>query len=186
MVKEEPKDKTLRILRLYDLLHSSIEVPNEKIEDWLGNINKRTLSRDIAVLKKCGYKIRYLHHKKAYRMQNWFNMTEEFGYDPNKKDKKDENVRVQYSSKKEQQFIEMIQRLTFLMKYRSDYTEPMDVLYKDKFPYMSKRTMQRDFKTLSHINYNIIYRRAWDCHIDHEGELPIRHYYYNEYDIDFY
>jgi len=187
-------EKTLRILEIYHLFITCREVAvleffqrvrwtidkeSNEVVFW----NKKTISRDIATLKFAGVPIKYSGKRKAYVLSK------------NPKDiivDEDEYSKsIAHLGKKEQQYIRKIRRLTRFMKRLREIldSEPVEVHYKEMFPEVSTRTMQRDFATLYDINYQVKYKRTW-----YEGikrwwlipederwwdETPIKHYYLN-------
>jgi hypothetical protein len=86
--------------------------------------------------------------------------------------------------KKDMQYIEKIKRLTDFMSCLRDMSEdePCDVQYKAMFPNVSKRTMQRNFATLSNVGYEVVYKRTWiEGPPDEWHDEPPIGYYYIEF-----
>ena len=196
------KEKTTRILQLYHLFITCAEVSREEIdrgiygkrneetgrsESW----NTRTISRDIAILKQAGLPILYSGKRKAYILHN---EPEDAAPKKSRRCSPMSNI-----GKGEQRYIDKIKRLTmFIKRLRSihsydddeDGSQPCERHYKEMFPNVSKRTMQRDFSELREVNYVIEYKRKWretpaertwvdefDGEVITEYEPPIGHYY---------
>ena len=159
--------KTRRILELFYLLLSCDDVSDEEITNnvrWTKDKEtnervfwtKKTISRDIATLKLAGVPIQYSAKRKAYVLSTLLekSITSEEEYSKS----------IAHLGKKEQQYIRKIRRLTTFMNHLKYYVgedDPCDIEYKKLFPAISKRTMQRDFNTLSGVGYYFIYKRAW-------------------------
>ena len=194
MAKEKKrKTQTKRILELYHLFLTCLEVSreemrqglswnyNEKTKEW-EFWNDRTISRDLTILKYAGVPILYSSRRKAFIQPN--KVEEKYPEKPNRYE-----LYAQLS-KKEQQYIERIKRLIKIMEFVTYHEAAVEVWYRKTFPNKSMRTMQRDFKTLKDVKepcYNIIYKRGWEYPDEpymQEDELPLGHYYLvNEYDI---
>jgi predicted DNA-binding transcriptional regulator YafY len=166
--------KTERILEIYHLFKTCWEVSAQEIIDSVGSgWSTKTFSRDISLLKSAGVPIHYSGKQKAYVLA--YKKGE--GVPPDKPNNKPEPA----GGKKAEQYIEKLRRLTTLMDFLRGMTdEPCDVWYRETFPEISERTMQRDFALLRSIGYIIEYKRAWDEPWDKENELPLGFYYFME------
>ena len=92
-----------------------------------------------------------------------------------------DSTRKSAKSKRAQQYINKIARLTTFMDFLRDMPDdPCDAWYRETFPEVSKRTMQRDFAMLNSISYLVEYKRAWECPWDKENEQPVGYYYFAE------
>ena len=193
------KTKTGRILDICHLFLTCEEVSEEELRNnvrWTKDKEtgesifwtKKTISRDIATLKFAGLPIMYSNNRKAYVL------SERFGNSTMSEEEYSKSIA--HLGEKEQQYIRKIKRLAIFMNHlRCNIGEddPCDVEYKKLFPTISKRTMQRDFNTLSdvwYVGYNIEYKRAWistpaertwvddyDGEVITEFERHIGHYY---------
>jgi len=159
--------KTARILEICHLLLTCEEVSEEELRNYVRWTNdketgekifwtKKTISRDFAILKLAGLPIKYSGKRKAYVLSESFykSMTSEVGYSKS----------ISHLGKKEQQYVRKIKRLATFMNcllHHIGEDDPCDIEYKRLFPAVSKRTMQRDFNTLSGIGYELKYKRAW-------------------------
>jgi len=199
MPKRKPTtEKTSRILQLYHLFLTCEEVSREEIESglWWKKINEetgerefwndKTISRDIAILKYAGVPIKYSGKRKAYITSS----EPEDEAKQQKKSKRRSNKPI--IGKSQQRYINKIKRLTKFMDHLLNTVgedDPCDIEYKNLFPNVSKRTMQRDFAALDDIYYTITYKRKWRetpaerTWVDYDGEViveyeaPIGHYY---------
>ena len=169
MEKYERKiGKTERILSVYHLLKLCDEVSMQELKQLLPG-SKKTFSRDIASLKKCGIPIRYSAKRQAFVLESV-----------------EETEAAKAAGKKEEIFLQKLRRLTQMMDEMP--AENCDKWYADTFPHTSKRTMQRDFAVMNAIGYRIKYEReAFNSH-DAGNDLPIRHYYcdrpYSAYELN--
>ena len=171
---KSPTEKTERILQIYHLFITCEEVSKQEIRSSIGNEwNDKTISRDIALLKRAAVPVHFSMRRKAYVLE--YKSEDEFT------DNEAYSVPALPEGKKERQYIEKIMRLTTLMDYlRNMPDDPVEVWYTKTFPEVSKRTMQRDFALMNSILYNIEYKRAWIEAWDKENEQPVGHYYFSE------
>ena len=150
-------DKTQRILSIYYLLRHCDEVSMQEIANQLDG-SKKTFSRDIAILKKAGVKIKYSIKRQAFVLEDLNLGKQDFT-----------------GGKSEVRFIKKIIRLITVMDDAPEID--CDIWYGETFPNTSKRTMQRDFAILNSFGYSIKYEReAFNLH-DAGYDLPINHYY---------
>ena len=149
--------KTERILSIYHLFRYCDEVSMQELTSQLPG-SKKTFSRDIAILKKAGFAIRYSVRQQAFVL-----------------DEKPQTTHPPADNKAEQIFIEKIMRLTTVMD--NIPAVDCDKWYADTFPNTSKRTMQRDFAVLNAIGYTIKYERDGCNYHDAGMDVPPRHYY---------
>jgi len=193
------KTKTGRILDICHLFLTCEEVSEEELRNnvrWTKDKEtgegifwtKKTISRDIATLKLAGLSIQYSGKRKAYVL------SEKFGNSTMSEEEYSKSI--SHLGKKEQQYIRKIKRLAIFMNHlicNVDENTPCDVDYKELFPAVSKRTMQRDFNTLGDVGcfgFNLEYKRAWietpkertlvddfDGEVFVDFERPIGHYY---------
>ena len=135
---------------MYRIFQNSEEVEMQELFNSFGNYNKKTFLRDIALLKRIGLPIKYSKERQAYVY-----VDENGNEDPYTGFR---NEPVYPKRKKERQQMEMIMRL---MRIVGDIPEDYcDVWYKETFPNVSKRTMQRDFAFLrNELGYDIFYMR---------------------------
>jgi len=158
MEKQERKiSKTERILSIYHLLVRCEEVSMREIAQYLPGC-KKTFSRDIALLKKCGFPIRYSAKRRAFVMER------------NKK-----TTSAKAAGKKEEIFLGKLRRLTRIIDEIPD--EDCGRWYEETFPQISKRTMLRDFATMNAIGYSIMYERdLYGRYILDDDRPPWRYY----------
>lgn len=151
--------KTSRILSIFHLFCYCQEVSFKEITDVLP-ISKKTIERDIALLQQAGLlDIRYSKRAKAYVPANGDHM--------------DCFLPPQYpESASHRQFMEKIIRLATIMRMLKADDDPV-AWYKERFPELSSRTMQRDFAELAILGYKI--RRC--SIIDYDDKHPIGSYY---------
>jgi hypothetical protein len=143
----------------------------KNIEDF----SDKTFSRYIAFLKRVGVPIHYSARRKAYVQIN-----------------KDGKVSrsapfnepdYMLLGKKQQMYLDKIRRLMTIMD-SAPYID-VDIWYQERFPKLSKRTMQRDFAELRKIkhsngeyNYGPYYKRGWEQPgIEWNDDEPLGHYY---------
>jgi len=190
-MNEEKREscKTWRILRMYRLFMTCEEVSKQEIRNYLDfsdhKWNDKTFTRDIKLLKQIGLPIRFSGRRKAFVLV----------YDKNNEDAKaSDSLSTPQINKKTRIYINKILRLTKLIDFLEHVCEedsPVEVWYRITFPDVSKRTMQRDFKTLEEVGYSILYKREWrltpeersieddDGKIWTEYEEPLGHYYFD-------
>jgi predicted DNA-binding transcriptional regulator YafY len=113
---------------------------------WLpaGSGGDKTRSRDIALLRDAGVRIVFSRKEKSYSLVSRERAAPKFP-----------------ASEPGQTYLEKLIRLITMMDDMADADDPA-VWYKETFPHMSKRTMQRDFATLNSIGYVISYNRDYD------------------------
>ena len=161
--------KTRRILTIFHMFRFYEEVSMQELRYVFKDVNDRTFSRDIALLKRAGVPIHFSGKRKAFVLKD--ESGNESVQAPRRKPDYPEG-------KKERQYLEKIVRLTTMM---DDLPyEYCDVWYRETFPNASKRTMQRDFSTLNEIGYRVFYKRAWDYPGEGMDEDPLGRYYYEE------
>ena len=131
-------------------------------------LSDKTLSRDIALLKRSGAPIRFSGQRKAFILAD---------KDGNALFRKKHRAKPDFpEGKKEQQYLEKIIRLTTMMDHLPD--EDCDVWYTETFPNCSKRTMQRDFAVLKKVGYVVYYKRGWESPYGEGYDQLIRRYYF--------
>ena len=146
----ESISKTSRLLVVFHLFQHCREVSFKEITDMLP-ISQKTAYRDIQTLKRAGaLQIRYSKRQEAF-VPNSLEFTEpEWPENQTRK-----------------RYLEKIRRLCTLM-VRLEETEDPVAWYRERYPDLSDRTRQRDFKELSKIGYRIVYNplhdpdRNWD------------------------
>lgn len=130
-------------------------------------VSRRTILRDINDLKNAGLiNIRYSSRQKGYVHVDYKNSCPFLA--PVYGDNKKENMHLD----------KLIRLATIMMGLRDHIEEPYDPYdpyqvkdqetcsswYKKQFPHISTRTMQRDFKQLNMIGYDISYDREQGCY----------------------
>ena len=146
----ESISKTSRLLVVFHLFQHCREVSFKEITDMLP-ISQKTAYRDNQTLKRAGVlQIRYSKRQEAF-VPNSLEFTEpEWPENQTRK-----------------RYLEKIRRLCTLM-VRLEETEDPVAWYRERYPDLSDRTRQRDFKELSKIGYRIVYNplhdpdRNWD------------------------
>ena len=176
--RKNKNEKTIRILTIYHLFRTCLEVSLIEIKNSIGyNWSNKTIFRDIAILKEAGVPIRYSGRRKAYITHN-DNSEKEQGLD--------RNTRVFIGGVREKQYFDKIKRLIKIMDDMDP--EDCDIWYRDTFPDVSERTMKRDFALLKELNeelnevyddytYEVYYKRAWNDPELKDDENPPGHYY---------
>lgn len=142
--------KTSRILSIYHLFHYCEEVSYKEVTDLIP-VSPKTIFRDICLLKQAG--LLYPRYSKKRRA---FIDLMETG---------DPNFPV---SKSQRLYLEKIIRLCTLMCELDSADDPV-AWYRERYPKLTERTRQRDFKELNKIGYRVIYQR-WD---DYDEEHPV-------------
>jgi len=133
--------KTDRILAVWHLLRHCREVSFKEVTDQMP-VSKKTVYRDIRLLKMIGCDINFSREQKAFVMSG-------------------ERVAPQFPENKTQRrYMEKILRLITLMAETGG--DDLVAWYRERFPYLSSRTMQRDFRILNGIGYYIEYERTGD------------------------
>lgn len=130
--------KMSRILSVYYLLLDCEEVTWEELAPLMGC--KKTIQRDIALLRQAGASVQFNKVRKAYVMQC-------------KKLSKIGDIR----NKAQERWLYKLQRLMMALQEMPE--EDCDIWYKETFPQISKRTMQRDFAELNKLGFEIHYER---------------------------
>jgi predicted DNA-binding transcriptional regulator YafY len=154
--------KTERVLAVWHLLKYCREVSFKEMTDQI-SVSKKTLYRDICLLKEIGCDINFSRELGAFVMSH---ERGEPGFPENKT---------------RRHYMEKILRLVTIMEKMDE--EDAAGWYRGKFPELSARTMQRDFRILNDIGYRIEFERTNDNHHRSAGK------YYCEwptgtYDLD--
>jgi predicted DNA-binding transcriptional regulator YafY len=169
---EKTLSKTERILTIYHLFIFCEEVSKQELRNCLRGFSEKTISRDISLMKRAGVPIHFSKRRDAYVLKDndcdesqhqGLRAPDYYGY-----------------NNKEKQFLDKIIRLTIVMSYLPE--KDCDVWYRETFPDISRRTMQRDFAILKNIGpgYVIYYKREWENPDDKDDELPPGHYYFDD------
>ena len=155
-------NKTQRILLLFHLFYYCQEVSIPEIIDYFSlediSVSLKTFSRDILLLKNAGLvQVKYSKKDKAYiplEVEKRFVPLDGKYLTPNLPDNKSQRL-----------YMEKIIRLCTLMTDMIMYEveNPID-WYRKRYPKLSDRTRQRDFKQLREIGYKVSYAPA-----DEEG-----------------
>ena len=142
--------KTSRLLVVFHLFRHCQEVSFKEITDMLP-VSEKTVYRDIQILKRAGVlQIRYSKRQEAFVPAS-LNFTE-----PDWPE-----------NQTQRRYLEKIRRLCTLMVQIEEAEDPV-AWYRERYPGLSDRTRQRDFKELSKIGYRIVYNplhdpdRDWD------------------------
>jgi predicted DNA-binding transcriptional regulator YafY len=117
-------------------------------------VSKKTVYRDIQLLKDIGCDIDFSRERRAFVMRK-------------------ESSPPQFPENQTQRkYMEKILRLTILMADMTEADDPV-AWYRERFPALSARTMQRDFATLNGVGYRVTYQREND-----DPKRPAGKYYY--------
>ena len=142
--------KTSRLLVVFHLFRHCQEVSFQEITDILP-VSEKTVYRDIQILKRAGVlQIRYLKRQEAFVPAS-LNFTE-----PDWPE-----------NQTQRRYLEKIRRLCTLMVQIEEAEDPV-AWYRERYPGLSDRTRQRDFKELGKVGYRIGYNplhdpdRDWD------------------------
>jgi len=146
--------KTSRLLVVFHLFRHCQEVSFKEITDMLP-VSEKTAYRDIQILKRAGVlQIRYSKRQEAFVPAS-LNFTE-----PDWPE-----------NQTQRRYLEKIRRLCTLMVQIEEAEDPV-AWYRERYPGLSDRTRQRDFKELDKIGYQIGYNplrnpdRDWDPHYE--------------------
>ena len=142
--------KTSRLLEVFHLFRHCQEVSFQEITDILP-VSEKTVYRDIQILKRAGVlQIRYSKRQEAFVPAS-LNFTE-----PDWPE-----------NQTQRRYLEKIRRLCTLMVQIEEAEDPV-AWYRERYPGLSDRTRQRDFKELGKVGYRIGYNplhdpdRDWD------------------------
>lgn len=142
--------KISRLLVVFHLFRHCREVSFKEITDMLP-VSRKTAYRDIRLLRQAGVlQIRYSKSREAF-----VTTSTEFT-EPEWTDNQTRRL-----------YLEMLRRLCTLMDQIGETDDPI-AWYRAKYPQLSDRTRQRDFKELRKIGYRISYNplhdpdRDWD------------------------
>ena len=142
--------KTSRLLVVFHLFRHCQEVTFQEITDILP-VSEKTVYRDIQILKRAGVlQIRYSRRQEAFVPAS-LNFTE-----PDWPE-----------NQTQRRYLEKIRRLCTLMVQIEEAEDPV-AWYRERYPGLSDRTRQRDFKELGKVGYRIGYNplhdpdRDWD------------------------
>ena len=148
--RTESITKTSRLLVVFHLFQHCQEVSFKEIADMLPT-GQKTAYRDIQTLKQAGVlQIRYSKRQEAFVPTSLEFTEPEWPENQTRK-----------------RYLEKIRRLCTLM-VRLEEAEDPGAWYRERYPDLSDRTRQRDFKELSKIGYRIVYNplhdpdRDWD------------------------
>ena len=146
--------KTSRLLVVFHLFRHCQEVSFQEITDMLP-VSEKTVYRDNQILKRAGVlQIRYSKRQEAFVPAS-LNFTE-----PDWPE-----------NQTQRRYLEKIRRLCTLMVQIEEAEDPV-AWYRERYPGLSDRTRQRDFKELDKIGYQIGYNplrnpdRDWDPHYE--------------------
>ena len=143
--------KTKRILNIFHLLRYSDEVSFKfVIQSTYVDVCKKTVYRDIRLLRQLGFQIEFKKKLKAFVMPS---------------DKPTEPPCFP-ENKTQRLYLQKILRLIRMMCEMDAAADPA-AWYRENYPDLSVRTMQRDFKILNYIGYFVEYRRG----VYERGEL---------------
>jgi predicted DNA-binding transcriptional regulator YafY len=145
--------KTERLLPVFHLLICCKEVSFKEVTDQIP-VSKKTVYRDMRLLRQIGWDINFSRERGAFVMSR-------------------ERAAPQFPENKTQRmYMEKILRLAILMTEMIAAKDPA-AWYRERFPKLSARTMQRDFRMLNGIGYQIKYQRE----IDERQEREVGKYY---------
>jgi predicted DNA-binding transcriptional regulator YafY len=134
--------KTERILAVWHLLRYCREVSFKEVTDQI-SVSAKTVYRDISLLKNIGCNIKFSRELKAFVMG------------------RERTEALFPENKSRRRYMEKISRLITLMSGMCGEGDPVG-WYRGKFPGLSARTMQRDFRILNAIGYTVKYEREND------------------------
>jgi predicted DNA-binding transcriptional regulator YafY len=136
--------KTERLLGVFHLLKYCREVSFREITDQM-RVSKKTACRDIALLRGIGCGVVFSRELGAFVM------------DKASAGQRDAAARFP-ENKTQRLYREKILRLITLMDEMEGADDPAE-WYRARFPALSARTMQRDFRLLNAIGYRVTYQR---------------------------
>lgn len=142
--------KTSRLLVVFHLFRHCQEVSFQEITDMLP-VSEKTVYRDIQILKRAGVlQIRYSKRQEAFVPASLNFMEPDWP-----------------ENQTQRRYLEKIRRLCTLMVQIEEAEDPV-AWYRERYPGLSDRTRQRDFKELGKVGYRIGYNplhdpdRDWD------------------------
>ena len=154
---EQAISKLQRLLGEYHLLRNCQEVSLKELTDCLPG-SRKTFSRDLKLLRQAGVPIVYEAQRNAFLLKRE-------GLIPAVQPDSPAQARVQNH----------LRRLMYLMDNLP--LENCGVWYREQFPEVSRRTMQRDFALLCSIGYRVKYEtEEFNCH-DAGMDQPTGQYY---------
>ena len=145
--------KTERILVIFHLLSLCTEVSYKEVTARIP-VSKKTVARDICLLREIGFQIEFSKELRAFVMS---------------KEKKEPCFPENRTKRK---YREKILRLIDLMCEMDGADDP-SAWYRQRYPNRSVRTMLRDFKILRSIGYRVGYQRGAD---EWEERQPDKYY----------
>ena len=149
--------KTKRVLNIFHLLRYSDEVSFKYvIQSGYVDVSKKTVYRDIHLLRQLGFQIEFKKKLKAFVM-------------PSEKPKEPPRFP---ENKTQRLYLQKILRLIRMMCEMDAAADPA-FWYRENYPDLSVRTMQRDFKVLNSIGYVVEYMRGAD---EREEYQPNKYY----------
>ena len=155
--------KISRVLSIYYLLLRCDEVSWTELASL--TTCKKTIQRDITLIRHAGGQVRFRKTKELH------------GYVMDPKELADP---VPTENQAQQRLIQKLRRLFIFLPYLDD-EEDCDVCYRELFPNVSKRTMQRDFAELNKLGFNIHFERELDMLGYEPGEPHPKGRYINDY-----
>ena len=153
--------KTERILAILHLFRRCREVSFKEVTDLIP-VSKKTVYRDIRFLREAGFCISYARTSGAFVMCP------------------DKEPALLPENKTRRRYMERVLRLAEMMSGMGRADDPA-AWYREKYPNLSTRTRQRDFKILCSIGYRVEYVRGSDDWADREPRK-----YYCEWPADTY
>ena len=156
MPKTAENRKTERILSIFHLLSYCDEVSFKEVFNYWGRVSKKTVYRDMCLLRQLGFQIEFDRKLKAFVMSQ---------------EKGEQRIPVTENQSR-RRYIQKISRLIDMMRNMDSADDPAE-WYRENYPNLSARTMQRDFKVLNSIGYVVGYMRGADEWEKHE---PYKYY----------
>lgn len=159
-------DRTRRILTLYHIFYNCPDISFKGIRSYISEDEAvdRTIIRDVRLLKEAGLiKTRYSKKCRAYVPLSGYSFIPREYQPPKLPENKTQRV-----------YMEKIIRLCTLMTdvVMCEEEDPIK-WYREKYPQLSERTRQRDFKTVCSVGYKIQYLPAdWDGRGRYGYEYP--------------
>jgi len=142
--RTESITKTSRLLVVFHLFQHCREVSFKEITDMLP-ISQKTAYRDVQTLKRAGVlQIRYSKRQEAF-----VPISREF----TEPEWPENQTRKRY--------LEKIRRLCTLIVRLEEAEDPV-TWYRERYPDLSDRTRQRDFKELEQLGYEVWYERGFE------------------------
>ena len=170
-MKENKISKTVRILSIFHLFRFCEAVSYKEVTNLIP-VSTKTVERDISLLRQADIiRVRYSKLAGAFVPLEDGSMVCE------------EPCPELTDYKPQQLYLEKLIRLTTLMRELNSADDPAQ-WYKSHYPALCTRTMQRDFKTLCQLGYEVRYQREEDCFEERQRGKYYCEFPYSTYELE--